>query len=275
MSFEINHGDSLEWLRKAKDNTVDAIITDPPYGLHHLDREFDTLENTPASGGPRKGSKGGGMKWDSKQNKKLYEFILPFLKESFRVLKPGSFCIIFSQGRLLLGMLAALEESGFEIREQFYWKKPTALPNQQSPNRKNSKINLQTDRVILGPGKHIEPFIVAQKPKEGTYANNWLKWETGLISPTEALSTVWEFASASKKEKQGISHVTVKPLELMKRIVRVFSKPNDLVVDPFSGSGTTVLACLLENRNSIGIELSSQFYLESLERLKMHSKSES
>ena len=134
---------------------------------------------------------------------------------------------------------------------------------------------MQTDRVVLGPGKHIEPFIVAQKPKEGTYANNWLKWETGLISPTEALSTVWEFASASKKEKQGISHVTVKPLELMKRIVRVFSKPNDLVVDPFSGSGTTVLACLLENRNSIGIELSSQFYLESLERLKKHSKSES
>lgn len=267
MSFNIIHGDSLDWLKQSKDNSVDAVITDPPYGLHHLDREFDTLQNTPKSGGARKGSKGGGMKWDANQNKKLSKFLLPFFNESLRILKPGSFCVVFSQGRLLLGVLSALEEAGFEIREQFFWKKPTALPNQQSPNRKNSKKPVLTDRVILGPGKHVETFVVAQKPREGTYANNWNKWGTGLVDPKEATSTVWEYSSASKKEKQGLTHLTIKPLALMKRIVRVFSKSKDIIVDPFSGSGTTGVACLYEDREYVGIELSHDFYLESLNRL--------
>ena len=272
-NYNLINDDSLKWMKNAKDNSIDAIITDPPYGLTYLDREFDTMENTPAAGGNRKGLKGGGMRWEANQNKDLSKFLTPFFEEGYRILKPGSFCIVFSQGRLLLGVLSALEKAGFEIREQFYWRKPTALPNQQSPNRKNSKIKIDTDRVILGPSKVVEPFVIAQKPREGTYANNWSKWETGLVDPKEAMSTVWECPSASKKEKAGLTHVTVKPLSLMKRIVRVFSKENDIVLDPFSGSGTTGAACMLEQRNYIGIEISKKFYDESLLRLKSIEKS--
>jgi site-specific DNA-methyltransferase (adenine-specific) len=267
MTYKLINNDSIKWMSITKDNSIDAIITDPPYGLTYLDREFDTMENTPAAGGNRKGLKGGGMRWEANQNRDLSKFLTPFFKEGYRILKPGSFCTVFSQGRLLLGVLSALEQAGFEIREQFYWRKPTALPNQQSPNRKNSKITINTNRVILGPGKVVEPFVVAQKPRAGTFANNWKEWGTGLVDPKEAINTVWECSSASKKEKAGLTHVTIKPLSLMQRIVRVFSKENDLVVDPFSGSGTTGVACILENRNYVGIEISPAFYEESLVRL--------
>lgn len=264
--FKLINDDSLICMKNYEEKSIDAIITDPPYGLTYLDKEFDTLKGTPKSGGIFKGKKGGGMKFSFDQNKELTEFLTPFFREAFRILKPGSFLITFSQGRLLLGQLRALEDVGFEIREQFFWRKPSAKPNQQSPTRKNSKIKLTTDRVILGPGKTIEPFIVAQKPKDGSYANNFAKWGTGLIDKNLATTTTWDFPSASKKEKEFLSHLTIKPLDLMKRIVKVFTKEGDVIMDPFNGSGTTGIACLHENRHYVGIEISELFYNESLNR---------
>lgn len=266
--IEIFNCDSLSYMKNLHDVSIDAIITDPPYGLTHLEGEFDTLEDTPSSGGVFAGKKGGGMSWSAGQNSDVRDFLLPFFEESYRVLKPGSFCVTFSQGRLLLGVLQALELSGFEIREQFYWRKPSALPNQQKPTKKNSKHSIDTSRVILGPGKVIEPFVVAQKPKEGTYAKNYSKWGVGLVDPIEATVTTWDFPSASKHEKNGISHVTVKPLPLMRKIVRAFTESGNTILDPFSGSGTTGIAALLENRNCIGLEISELFWKESKNRLQ-------
>ena len=129
---------------------------------------------------------------------------------------------------------------------------------------------MSTDRVILGPAKVVEPFIVAQKPREGSYAENFNKWGTGLVDKHEAISTVFECRSASSKEKKtaGITHPTVKPLDLMRRIVRSFTKHGDLIVDPFNGSGTTGIAAIMEVRRYIGVELSTEFYTESLMRFE-------
>lgn len=273
MTFELKHNDSLIEMKNLPDDSVDVCITDPPYGLTFLDREFDHLENTADAGGAFSGGKGGGMAFSKNQNRDTADFLTPFFQETFRVLKPGSFCVVFSQGRLLLGVLTALESAGFEIREQFYWRKPSALPNQQAPAKKNSKHKVATDRLILGPGKVVEPFIIAQKPREGSYAENFNKWGTGLVDRIETTTTVFECKSASKEEKAGLTHLTIKPLDLMRRIVRCFSKPGDVILDPFNGSGSTGAAAILEGRDYLGIELSKDFYKESLSRLEKIEKS--
>ena len=268
--YTLINQDSLIKLDTFVDNSIDAIITDPPYGITHLDKEFDkqTLDNTAKSGGIFAGMTMGGMKFDNNQNKSTCEFLLPFFQKSLRVLKPGAFCIVFSQGRLVAGVMNALIEAGFEIREQMFWRKPSAKPNQQTPWKKNSKNKDFTDRVIFGPGKVIEPFIIAQKPIEGSYSENYLKYHTGLVNKELATTTVFEEAAPSKDEKQGLQHPTIKPIKLMERIVEAFTEEGQTVLDIFNGSGSTGIAALNKNRNYIGIELNEQYYEESLARFQ-------
>ena len=266
--YKLYNDNSLNVLDTFADNSIDAIITDPPYGITHLDKEFDkqTLDNTAKSGGIFAGMTMGGMKFDNNQNKSTCEFLLPFFQKSLRVLKPGAFCIVFSQGRLVAGVMNALIEAGFEIREQMFWRKPSAKPNQQTPWKKNSKNKDFTNRVVFGPGKVIEPFIIAQKPIEGSYSENYLKYHTGLVNKELATTTVFEEAAPSKDEKQGLQHPTIKPIKLMERIVEAFTEEGQTVLDIFNGSGSTGIAALNKNRNYIGIELNKQYYKESLKR---------
>ena len=268
--YTLINQDSLIKLDTFVDNSIDAIITDPPYGITHLDKEFDkqTLDNTAKSGGIFTGMTMGGMKFDNNQNKSTCEFLLPFFQKSLRVLKPGAFCIVFSQGRLVAGVMNALIEAGFEIREQMFWRKPSAKPNQQTPWKKNSKNKDFTNRVVFGPGKVIEPFIIAQKPIEGSYSENYLKYHTGLVNKELATTTVFEEAAPSKDEKQGLQHPTIKPIKLMERIIETFTEENQTVLDIFNGSGSTGIAALNKNRNYIGIELNKQYYEESLARFQ-------
>lgn len=268
--YTLINQDSLIKLDTFADNSIDAIITDPPYGITHLDKEFDkqTLDNTAKSGGIFAGMTMGGMKFDNNQNKSTCEFLLPFFQKSLRVLKPGAFCIVFSQGRLVAGVMNALIEAGFEIREQMFWRKPSAKPNQQTPWKKNSKNKDFTNRVVFGPGKVIEPFIIAQKPIEGSYSENYLKYRTGLVNKELATTTVFEEAAPSKDEKQGLQHPTIKPIKLMERIIETFTEENQTVLDIFNGSGSTGIAALNKNRNYIGIELNKQYYEESLARFQ-------
>lgn len=268
--YTLINQNSLTKLDTFADNSIDAIITDPPYGITHLDKEFDkqTLDNTAKSGGIFAGMTMGGMKFDNNQNKSTYEFLLPFFQKSLRVLKPGAFCIVFSQGRLVAGVINALIEAGFEIREQMFWRKPSAKPNQQTPWKKTSKNKDFTNRVVFGPGKVIEPFIIAQKPIEGSYSENYLKYHTGLVNKELATTTVFEEAAPSKDEKQGLQHPTIKPIKLMERIIETFTEENQTVLDIFNGSGSTGIAALNKNRNYIGIELNKQYYEESLARFQ-------
>lgn len=268
--YKLINQDSLIVLDSLQDNSIDAIITDPPYGITHLNKEFDTktLANTAKSGGIFAGMTMGGMKFDKSQNKATYDFLLPFFQKSIRVLKPGAFCIVFSQGRLVAGVMDALNEAGFEIREQMFWRKPSAKPNQQTPWKKTSKNKDFTDRVVFGPGKVIEPFIVAQKPIEGSYSENYLKWHTGLVNRELATTTVFEEAAPTKEEKHEITHPTVKPIKLMERIVETFTENDQTVLDIFNGSGSTGIAALNKNRNYIGIELNPGYYQEALSRFQ-------
>ena len=250
--YKLYNDNSLNVLDTFADNSIDAVITDPPYGITHLDKEFDkqTLDNTAKSGGIFAGMTMGGMKFDNNQNKSTCEFLLPFFQKSLRVLKPGAFCIVFSQGRLVAGVMNALIEAGFEIREQMFWRKPSAKPNQQTPWKKTSKDKDFTDRVIFGPGKVIESFIIAQKPIEGSYSTNYLKYHTGLVNKELATTTVFEENTATIKEKEGLTHPTIKPIKLMERIVEVFTEEGQTVLDIFNGSGSTGIAALNKNRNT-------------------------
>jgi site-specific DNA-methyltransferase (adenine-specific) len=276
-------GDCIENLKNIEDCTVDCVITDPPYFLEGMDDKWNVEELN------KKKSKSGvikalptGMKFDARQGIRLQNFMEEVSKEIIRVLKPGGFFICFSQGRLYHRMAIGLENSGFEIRDMFIWKRESQA-KAFSQNHFIRKMNISEEeklRIIsrLNNRKtpqlksQSEPMVLAQKPREGTFVKNWIKWETGLIDISQSLDgkfpgTIMQVDKPRGQERK-FEHMTLKPIALLKHLVNVFTIENQVVLDPFMGSGTTGIACLQTGRKFIGIELNEKYYDMSQSRLK-------
>lgn len=276
--------DCLEQLKKIDSNSVDLGLTDPPYFIDGMDDNWNkkSLDNKTTKAKVI-GSLPVGMKFDKDQGKKLQEFMTEVSKEMYRILKPGAFCLMFSQARLYHNMASALEQSGFEIRDMIGWTyEGQAKAFSMDHFIKKMKITDDEKQKLiatLGGRKTpqlkpmIEPIVLAQKPKEGTFIENWVKYGVGLIDTSVKWNdkfpgNIVECKKPSKKEKgKTNSHLTVKPLELMKHLIKVFSKEGDVVIDPFLGSGTTALAAFDTGREIIGIEKDINHYDISIKRI--------
>lgn len=145
MDVRVIHGDCLEVLKQLKENSVDAIVTDPPYGLSFM-----------------------GKKWDYSVPK------VGLWREVLRVLKPGGHLLSFGGTRTYHRMVVAIEDAGFEIRDQVMWLYGSGFPKSH---------NIGEGRgTALKPAN--EPIVLARKPLEKglTVAENVLKWGTGAIN---------------------------------------------------------------------------------------------
>lgn len=261
-------------LKQLNDNSVDLIITDPPYFIDGMGNDWNK-ENLSKKVKKAKvvGGLPVGMKFDVEQGKKLQEFMEPICNEFMRILKPGGFCIIFSQARLYHRMAIATENAGFEIRDMLGWKYE-GQAKAFSLNHFVKKMNLtdeEKEKLIkemegwktpqLKP--QIEPMVMAQKPKEGTFIENWIKYNVGLVNTTESLDGMFpgNIMEVSKKERdEKIEHLTVKPVKLISHLVKLFSKENQIVLDAFMGSGSHGVASLQNNRKFIGIEIDKDYF---------------
>lgn len=280
------NADSLQYLKELPDKSVDAIITDPPYFIDGMGGDWDngklrekTLHASVV------GSLPVGMKFDPQQGRNLEKFMYELSVEARRVLKPGGFFLSFSQGRLYHRMACGLEDAGFEIRDMLVWYREGQAKafSQDHFVRKMNISQDEKDRIIatLAGRKtpqlkgQSEPIVLAQNPKDGTFINNWIEYGVGLIDTTQSLDgkfpgTVMNVPKPKGKERAESKHLTLKPIKLMEHLINVFTKPGDIVLDPFSGSGTTGVACVNTGRRYIGIELTTEFYLESINRLTEH-----
>jgi len=88
------------------------------------------------------------------------------------------------------------------------------------------------------------------------------------LKPEKTISNVWNIPNLVGKKLESVGHPTQKPLKLMDRIVRMTTQPNNIILDPFMGSGTTGVACKNTNRNFIGIELDENYYNIATKRIE-------
>ena len=270
-------------LKQLNDNSVDLIITDPPYFIDGMGNDWNK-ENLSKKVKKAKvvGGLPVGMKFDVEQGKKLQEFIEPICNEFMRILKPGGFCIIFSQARLYHRMAIATENAGFEIRDMLGWKyegQAKAFSLNHFVKKMKNLTEEEQNQIIkemdgwktpqLKP--QIEPMVMAQKPKEGTFIENWIKYNVGLVNTTESLDGMFpgNIMEVSKKERdEKIEHLTVKPVKLISHLVKLFSKENQIVLDAFMGSGSHGVASLQNNRKFIGIEIDKDYFEIAKERIE-------
>lgn len=298
-AVSIYHGDCLEVLQKLEAGGVDAVITDPPYGLSFM-----------------------GKKWD---------YDVPAVEvwaECLRVLKPGGHLLAFAGTRTQHRMAARIEDAGFEIRDVIAW-----IYGSGFPKSRNLKGEFEGWGTALKPA--LEPITVARKPLDGTVAENVHQHGTGALNIDECRvgteSRRWpanvihdgsdevlaqfptapgQLAKAStnntkragqnvygvmakgssaadprsdsgsaarffycakaKKTDRGNDndHPTVKPVALMQYLCRLVTPPGGVVLDPFMGSGSTGKAARLEGFRFIGIEREAEYVAISRARIE-------
>jgi DNA modification methylase len=381
--LEINnvyHGNSLELLKQLDDNSIDSIVTDPPYELGFM-----------------------GKSWDSTG----IAYNVELWKECLRVLKHGGHLLSFGGTRTYHRMACAIEDAGFEIRDQIQWIYGSGFPKSHNISKAIDK-KLGAEREIVGERKvtpsdlgqssgwnHLdtskgvynytipatelakqwdgwgtalkpanEPIVMGRKPlSEKSVVDNVIKYGTGGININDCRITYSEnddmrigknyvhnakagleignhkdningepqqlhnsegrfpaniifneesarlldkqsgtsiskkgkpriaetknqtklnnskevqvnceyndsggasrffyCAKAAKKEKGDFNtHPTVKPIKLMEYLVRLVTPSNGIILDPFAGSGTTLLAAKNEDKNYIGFELNEEY----------------
>jgi len=360
------NGDCLEEMRNISDNSIDSVVTDPPYGLKFM-----------------------GKKWD---------YNVPSVEvwiEALRVLKPGGHLLSFGGSRTYHRMAVAIEDAGFEIRDQIMWVYGSGFPKSHNIGKAVDKLegneredlgfdkSKWRDADNYGGGKYSkmrkqdyitkatitkgssphegwgtalkpahEPIVLARKPlSEKTIAKNVLKWGTGGINidgcrveagedhkkncNRKSVESHWRLnsspknevkahnlgrfpanlihdgsdevvsgfpetktgavkkkvdnganqpinlgggltkerpedsgpasrffycAKASKSERQGSTHPTMKPIKLMTYLCRLITPVGGTILDPFMGSGTTGISAKQQSFNFIGIELDPEYF---------------
>lgn len=360
MIAEIRHGDCLELLKQLADNSIESVVTDPPYELGFM-----------------------GKKWDSTG----IAYRVDLWREVLRVLKPGGHLISFSGSRTYHRMAVAIEDAGFQIRDQILWIYGSGFPKSMDISKAFDK-SAGVDREIIGtkitgnartggswskgeaggqrfidktaPATALarqwagwgtalkpahEPMVLARKPLNGTVAENVEAWGTGglnvdgcrvgtiggtkknqpsklqkvvsygnglngggcvpidagrwpanlihdgspeaeKIFPNDA-SRFFYCAKANKNDRDsGLSnlivpyisrqngfsetisnsknprantHPTVKPVDLMRYLIRLITPPGGLILDPFTGSGSTGKAAIMEGFQFLGMELEADY----------------
>lgn len=289
---KIINADSLEHLKTLDDNVFDSCVTDPPYHLQSIAKRFtnSTEAKYGKDGSFQRLSKGFmGKEWDGGDiafKKDLWEQV-------YRTLKPGCVLLAFSATRNYHRMAVAIEDAGFEIFDMINWiygsgfpkrknlLKPAHEPIVMARKGVNKNLNLDECRVPLDENDDLKNWHSNRDKKEYKNTENIFKLGIKTISSKQnekgrypsnfihdGLNEDWSkyfyCTKASKKEKGDTDHPTVKPLELMKYLVKLVTPKGGLVLDPFAGTGTTGEAALLEGRNYYMIEKTKE-YIKDIE----------
>lgn len=295
---KIIEGDALKILPELEENSIDLVLTDPPYFLDKLDDKWDpekvstltdyciVVKSLPP-----------GMKFDREQGIRFYEWFKVVAKLVFRVLKPGGFFFSFSSPRLYHRMVSAVDDCDFLIRDCFIWLYTQNQPKAMSLNHFIDKMNISDDekanlKESLKGWKTpqikscFEPIMMAQKPYENTFLDNILKYNVGLVNtnvrignkmfPSNVITTekildeidrYFLLPKPDLEEKGKYNfHKTVKPLAICEYLIKLTTRDeNSIVLDPFVGSGTTAIAAKRLGRKFIGIEINPE-YVEIAQR---------
>jgi DNA modification methylase len=182
-----------------------------------------------------------GEHYDDNMSLEQYvEWCRSWIKEVYRVLKPNGSACIFSSPKHIREFLNLLHDQGFIYKDIIIWNKINAhMPISRSPLAK------------------FEPCYWVVKGKDYTFNNN-------------GLQNVETFCVLQPRNPEWIEgNPAQRPVALYERIVKTFSNPGDLVLDPFVGSGTTLLACKRTGRNGIGFDLNPKMEVVIRKRVFM------
>ncbi|MBK7683208.1 MAG: site-specific DNA-methyltransferase [Bacteroidia bacterium] len=250
-------GDSKDILKSLKSNSVDLIVTSPPYA----DQRKSTY---------------GGIKAE-----KYVEWFLPISHELLRVLKPTGTFILNIKEKVIEGerstyvmeLILEMRKQGWYWTEEFIWHKKNSYPGKW-PNRfrdswerllqfnKEKKFNMYQEEVMVPMGDWAKSRLknlsdtdkIRDTSKVGSgFGKNISNW---LLRDKAYPTNVLHLATECNNKK----HSAAFPEELPEWFIKLFTKENDIVLDPFMGSGTTLFVAKRMMRHSIGIDITKEYF---------------
>lgn len=290
----IYKGNSIELIKKIETESIHLILSDIPYGISFADWDILHENTNSALGGssPAQHKTGSGFKmrgkpingWSEADRKIPLEYqhwVESWAKEWYRVLKPGASCFIFAGRRYAHRAIVGLENSGFLFRDMIGWNRSNATLKAQRISkvyeRRNDNKNAEkfSEWRVGNLRPVFEPILWFTKPYKqgGTIADNMITHGVGAYNLEK-----WRMFSEKGNnyiEVPNLSsdhglHPTQKPLALMKALIELTTQENQLILDPFAGSGTTLVAAKELNRHYVGFEINDEYYDNSLNRLNIY-----
>ena len=231
----------LDDLYKKEGAIADLIFADPPY---FLSNGGITCQN----GKMVKVNKGD---WDKSQGPDInHEFNMEWLKRCQKILKPTGSIMVSGTMHVIYSIGFAMQQLDMKILNNITWQKPNPPPNLACRYFTHS----------------TETIIWARKGEKTKHKFNYDLMRE--LNGGKQMKDVWTMTAPSKHEKLHGKHPTQKPIALLERLIEAATDKNDLVIDPFSGSGTTGVACKMLNRRYIGIEIDKKYTALARKRLK-------
>ena len=252
-------GDAIDVMNRLPEASVDMVFADPPYGLSN--GGFSVYSGRQVS--VNKGV------WDKSRGTQAdFDFHSSWLEAAHRLLKPDGTLWVSGTYHSIYACGYAMQLLGYRILNDIAWYKPNAAPNLGRRMFTASHESL----IWASKSKKAKHTFNYQALREGDFPGDRFKnpgrqmrsaWET-----IEHRETLWPITTAKKGEREFGKHPTQKPLALMERIVVASTNPGDTILDPFCGSGTTGVACLLNERRFIGVD-SERAYLRDLAKKRL------
>ena len=228
--------DCVTVMRQIGADSVDLILTDPPYNLgNFMQRRNANLQNMRKNFFASAG-------WDNLEFEEWLKLMDDFFKESARVVKKGSSMIIFMALTKAETIIRLAEQYGFYYKTTGIWHKTNPMPRNMNLHFVNS----------------TEAWVYfTYKKRTGTFNND------GAI-----LHDFVETPVTPNSERKYGKHPTQKPEKLIQHFVKILSNENDRILDPFMGSGTTGVVAQRMGRNFTGIELNEKYFKIAQKRIQ-------
>lgn len=266
--YSIHLSDAFEWLRERAENSVHAIVTDPPYGVkEYTDTEKRKLRNgrggvwriPPSFDGCKRSPLPRFTILDHRDIAALCSFFSKFGEQAARVLVPGGHIMIATNPLLSQYVYMSLMSAGFEKRGEIIRLVQTLRGGDRPKN-----AHIEFHDVSVMPRSAWEPWGLFRKPCEGRVQDNLRKWATGglrRVSGKTPFLDVIQSLPARRKERKIAPHPSLKPQAFMRQLVRAaLPLGSGIILDPFMGSGSTIAAAEAVGYLSIGIEKDPAYY---------------
>ncbi len=253
----ISNSDCVEGMKTMPSDCVDIIIADPPYNLSKSgDWKWDNSASLPGMGGDWNITN---EDWDNMSLEDYFGFSIAWLTEAKRILKPTGSMWIFGTYHNIGFINTVCQMLGIEIINEVIWYKKNAFPNLSG---RRLTASHETILWTHSGGKKRNYYFDYEYSKNGDFIGDELKF------PGKQMRTVWDLSNNKKPEelKYG-KHPTQKPLKVLSRMIRLSSRPGDIMLTPFAGAGSECVAAKMTGRHFIGFEIEEAYCKISEDRL--------
>lgn len=244
--------DSLQWLKTIRDESVDLVFADPPYNIKKAD-------------------------WDKFESEEAYiEWSMQWIGETARILKPAGSLYVCGFSEILADLKrpAMRYFSGCKWLVWHYRNKAN-LGNDWGRShesilhfRKTKGFRLNVDEIRIPYGNHTLKYPAHPQAESSQYSNGKKASPVWTPNPLGAKpKDVFEIPTTCNGMGEKTRHPTQKPEELLRKLILASSDPGDVVLDPFSGSGTTIVTAEQLQRLWIGCEMNEEYNSWAIERI--------